>query len=189
MPALERRDGLVVAALAQLQLREQHVALGADARLDLVGDLAQRALGLGEVAALVPDLAEIEPRLVAHRFGDLAGKQRLENLARLDVLAEREIQSAEQQLRLALGVRQPLELLRRQQARDGVEVVVLIEVEEDVAVMQVLDVVGRQAVGIRLLVLRPSRRQRQRDEQTAERDRPQLGSQMPHVTPVIIPSL
>jgi hypothetical protein len=101
---------------------------------------------------------------------------RLENLARLDVLAEREIKSPEQELRLALGMREPLELLCRQQAGNGIEVIVLIEVEKDVAVMQVLDVVRRQAVGIGLLVLRPSRCQRQRDEQTAERDRPQLGS-------------
>ena len=79
-----------------------------------------------EIAALVPDLAEIEPRLVAHRFGGLAGEQRLENPTRLDVLAEREVQPAEQQLRLAFRVRQPLELLRRQQAGDRIEIIVLI---------------------------------------------------------------
>jgi hypothetical protein len=176
VPALQRRDGLVVFTLAQLQLREQHVALGADARLDLVGDLAQRALGLLEVAALVPDLAEVEPRLVAHRLGGLAGEQRLENLACLDMLAEREIEPAEQQLGLAFRVRQPLELLRRQQPSDRIEVVVLIEIEKDVAVMQVLHIVGRQAIRVGLLVLRPPGRERQREEQTAERHRPQHGS-------------
>ena len=103
-----------------------------------------------QIAALVPDLAEIEPRLVAHRLGGLAGEQRLENLAGLDVLAEREIQPAEQQLRLAFRMRQPLELLRRQQPGDRIEVVVLIEIEEDVAVVQILDVVRRQAVGVGL---------------------------------------
>ena len=86
-----------------------------------------------QIAALVPDLAEIEPRLVAHRFGGLAGEQRLEYLAGLDVLAERQVQPAEQQLRLAFGVRQALELLRSQQARDRIEIIVLIEIEQDVA--------------------------------------------------------
>jgi len=57
MPGLQRRDRVVVAALAQHQLRQQHVTLGADARLNLVRDLFQRALGLLEIAALIPHLA------------------------------------------------------------------------------------------------------------------------------------
>ena len=146
MPARQRGNGIVIASLPQHQLREQHVALGADARLDLVRYLAQRALGFLQIAALVPHLAEIEPRLVAHRFGGLAREQRLEYLAGLDVLAERQVQPAEQQLRLALGVRQPVELLRREQPRDRIEIIVLVEIEEHVAVLQILDVVRRQAV-------------------------------------------
>src|SRR5712672_3968421 len=79
VPAAERRDGVVVAILPHHQLREQHVALGADARVDLVRNLAQRALGFAQVAALTPDLAQVEPGLVAHRFGSILIQQRLED--------------------------------------------------------------------------------------------------------------
>ena len=188
MPGLQRRDGLVVAALAEHQLREQHVALGADARLNLVRHLSQRALGLLEVAALVPHLAQIEPRLVAHGLGDLAREQRLENLARLDVLAERQIQPAEQQLRLALGVREPLELLRRQKPGDRVEVVVLIEVEQHVAVVQIL---ARRAAAARRdrasTFFAAAGASGSAEQEPREDDRAQLGLlRRPHV---IIPSL
>ena len=71
-------------------------------------------------------------------------------------------------------MRQPVELLRGQQAGDRVEIIVLIEIEEDVAVVQVLDLVRRQSVRIRLYVLRGDRRQRQRQQQSAEQNRPKL---------------
>ncbi len=52
--------------------------------------------------------------------------------------AEGEIEAAEQELRFRRMVRQELPFLVRVQARDRLEVVVLVEVEEDVAVVQVL---------------------------------------------------
>ncbi len=110
MPIAQGRDGIVVALLAHHQLREQHVALGVDARIDLVRHLAQGAFGLLEVAALIPNLAQIEPGPVAHRFGGVLLQQRLEDPARLHMLAQRQIQAAQQQFRLALGVRNAVEL-------------------------------------------------------------------------------
>ena len=46
-----------------------------------------------------------------------------------------------------------LQLPRREQPRNRIEIIVLIEIEQHVAVVQILHVLRRQAVGIRLDVL------------------------------------
>ena len=95
MPVAQCRNGIVIAFLPHHQLREQHVAFGADPRVDLVRDLPQGTLGLLKIAALIPDLAQIEPGLVAHRFGRVLVEQRLEYPAGLDMLAQRQVQAAQ----------------------------------------------------------------------------------------------
>ena len=84
------------------------------------------------------------------------------------MLAERQVQTSEQQFGFFLGVRNPSQLPRRQQARDGVEVIVLEKIEQHVAVGQVLDRMRRQTVGIRLDVFSLRSRQGHRQQQSAK---------------------
>ncbi len=108
--------------------------LGRQAPLHLV----DRLLCAIEIAARVPDLREIEPRAIAHAFGRLRRQQLLEAGAGFVVQAQRKIETAEQQLRFVLVMREKTPLLIGVEARDRLEVVLLIEVEEDIAVVQVL---------------------------------------------------
>ena len=181
LPIAQRGNGVVVASLAHHELREQHVAFRVDARIHLVRYLAQRPLGLFQIAALVPNLAQIKPGAVAHELGSVLLEQRLENSARLDVLAEGQVQASEQQLRFFLGVRNPPQLPRSQQAGDRVEVVVLKEIEQHIAVGQVLYLMRRQPVGIRLDVF--CLRNGSRQQQSAEEERPQSVDHALHIIP------
>ncbi len=110
--------------------------------------LANRLLRAIEIAARVPDLREIEPRAIAHAFRRLRRQQLFEALAGFVVQTEREIQPAEQQLGFVVMMRELAPLLVGIEARDRFEVVLLIEIEEDVAVMKILDLRFRQSVGI-----------------------------------------
>ncbi len=175
-PIAERGDGVVVAPLAHHELRQQHVSFCVDARIDLVGNLAQCALRFLQITALIPNLAEIKPGPVAHEFGGVLFQQGLEYPARLDMLAQGKIQAAEQQFGLLRGVRNPAQLPRRQQAGDRIKIVVLKEVEQHIAVGKILDFMRRQPIGIRLDVL-GLQRPRRRQQQSAEHQRPQCVDQ------------
>ena len=93
LPALQSRDGFIVALLAHQHIDQQMRALGFQLRRQLALDAVQRLLAAIEVAALVPDLAKIEPGFVAHARWNVVAEQRLEARSGLVVHAELQIQA------------------------------------------------------------------------------------------------
>ena len=105
LPVVQQRDGFVEALLAHEDVAEQVHALGFEIRREPALHFLDGAFGAIEIAARVPDLAEIEPGAVAHALGHRLGQQRFETLAGLVVQAERQIEAAEQQVRLRIVMR------------------------------------------------------------------------------------
>ena len=110
-------------------------------------DLTDRVLGAVQIAARVPHLRQVEPGAVAHPGGNVRRQQLLEARTGLVVQPERQIQAAQEQLRLRLVVRQEVPMLIRIQARDRLEIVVRVDVEENVAVVQIADARRRKLLG------------------------------------------
>src|SRR5690606_23166133 len=115
---------------------------------------------------------EPEPRAVAHLLRRRRVRQQaLEDLARLAMLAQRQVQAAAQQLGVARVRREPALVAIGREADQRLEVVLLVETEQYVAVVQVLHLHGRQAGDRLLLDDRRGRRkwrERSQDEDPAQ---------------------
>ena len=88
-PGVQQCDGFVEALLAHEDVAEQVQPLGLEVRRQPALHFLDGALGAIEIAARVPDLAEIEPGAVAHSLGHGLREQRFEARAGLVVQAER----------------------------------------------------------------------------------------------------
>ncbi len=102
LPVGELGDRLVVALPVQEALRDQQPPLGLEFLGQRAGGLAQRPVGLLVLAGRIEQLAEIEPGAALHVRGRRrVREQPLEDLARLAVLAERQVETAAQELGVA----------------------------------------------------------------------------------------
>jgi len=109
---------------------------------------AQGLLRFVEVPPRVPHLGQVEPGTVAHAGRYVPGQQCLKALASLVVHAERQIQAPEQQLAFILVMWDQLPLLIGHEARDRLEVLILIEIKEYVAIVQIANTGNRQLLRI-----------------------------------------
>ena len=149
LPAVEQRDGFIEALLAHEDVAEQVHALGFEIRREPALHFLDGALGAIQITARVPDLAEVEPGAVAHAFGHRLRQQCLEAFTGLVVQTQRQIEPAEQQVGLRIVVRHAAPLPVGLQARDRLEVLALVVIEECVAEMQVAHHGRRQLVDLR----------------------------------------
>ena len=147
-PQRQHPDRLVIATLVHQHVAEQQLFLRLELRRHPPVHLAQRRVGLLEIAPRVPHLRQVEPGAVAHPGGHLVGQQPREALARLVVHAEREVQPALEELRLIQVMRHAVPVLVGEEAREGLELLVLVEIEERIAVVQVADAGDRQLLGV-----------------------------------------
>jgi hypothetical protein len=146
LPVRQFRDRLVVAAAVEKSLRDQEPAFRLHFLRQRAGGLAQRPVRLLELAGCIQELADVEPGAALHvRRRRRVREQLLEDFARLAVLAERQVQAAAQELRVARVGREPALVAVGREPHERGEVVLLVEMEQDVAVMQVLHFHGRQA--------------------------------------------
>src|SRR5690606_8655886 len=113
----------------------------ASLRLELDGerlaDPSERSFGLGEIAALPPDLGEEEPCAIAHARIAVLGEHALENISGLPMLTVGQVQPAEQQLRFGRMRGHLVSLDRGEQPHERVEVILLIEMEQHFAVREI----------------------------------------------------
>ena len=109
----------------------------------MVLDSRDRLFGLGQEAALIADLREVEPRAVAHRGRCAALDQLRKDLAGFAMQAVRQQHPAAQHLGLVGMLRDAAEMLRHHQAGHRAEVVLLIELEQRVAVVRGLHRTGK----------------------------------------------
>ncbi len=144
----QKPDGLIEATLAHENVGVQVLALGFELGRHPAVDFLQGISGLVQITARVPDLREIEPRPVAHTRRNIIRQQGLEALAGLVVHAERKIESAEQQLPLGFMMRNVIPMLVRREAGDRLEVVVLEEIEEHIAIVKIANPRLRQLLRI-----------------------------------------
>ena len=91
-----------------------------------------------KIAALLPDLREEEPRAVVQRRLDGLLQHALEDFAGEPMLAVRQIQAAEHELGFGAVMLELAALLCREQARQRREVVFLEELEQHLAVREIL---------------------------------------------------
>ena len=168
-------------------LRFEQVALGLEIARQRALDRGERVRGLLQIVALIPDLREIEPGAIADIERHVVVQQRAENAARFFVLAERQIQAALEQLGFDGVMREAIEILRGAEARQRLHVVVLVEVEQHVAPVQILHDLRR--ADQRLLFCRLCRAQqrarppapaRQRRRRAADRAAPPCAAQWLH---------
>ena len=138
-PRLERRQRLGEPALLHEHLGVEHLPLGLELLGQLAGDARERRLGLGQIAALLPDLREEEPRAIVQRRLDRLLQHALEDLAGEPMLAVRQVQAAEHELGFGAVMLELAALLRREQARQRREIVFLEKLEQDLAVGEILD--------------------------------------------------
>ena len=164
LPVRQLGDRLVVLLPVQESLRDQEAALRLLVDRKRSCRLAQRPVGLLVEPGRIQDLAEVVPGLVAHGLGCRRVRQQaLEDFARLAMLAEREVEAAAQELRIARMRGEPALVAIGGEPHERVEMVVLVEIEQHVAVVQVLHIDGRQARdGVLLDDGRGERRGRQR---------------------------
>ena len=136
--AAEHRDrgGVVTARHQQVGLEQ--TALFFEIGRQVVFDLADRLLGLGQEAALIPNLGQVVPGAVAHRGRGAFFDQLGEDLAGFAVQPVRQQQAATQHLGFVGVARNTVEVLRHHQTRHRREVTPLIELEQAVAVVRVL---------------------------------------------------
>ena len=167
-PVLQQRNRAIEIAAVDQQLRLQHRCLALDVLWQVVADVVERSLRLIEVPALAPDLREKEPGPVANFRIDVVRQQALEYIRRLEVMSVGEVQATLEQLRLRRMLLQLLLLLCGQQANDGREVVLLVEVEKHLAVMRFLYDDRRRLVLAR--ERRRCRRQERQDQETTDED-------------------
>jgi hypothetical protein len=120
---------------------------------------AQGTFGLVEVTARVPHLRQVEPGAVAYSRGHIVGEQSFEELPRFVVHAELQVEAAHQQLRLIRMVRQAVPVVVGEQARQRVELFVLVVVEECIAVVQIADARDRQLLRVVTAGARAAREQ------------------------------
>ncbi len=86
-PRLERRQRLGKPALLHEHLGVEHLPLGLELLGKLAYDARERRFGLVQVAALLPDLREEEPRAVVQRRLNRLLQHALEDFAREPMLA------------------------------------------------------------------------------------------------------
>ena len=137
-PRLERRQRFREPALLHEHLRVEHLPLGLELLGQLADDARERRFGFGQIAALLPDLREEEPRAVVQRRLDGLLQHALEDFAGEAMLAVRQIQAAEHELGFGAVMLELAALLRGEQARQRREVVFLEKLEQDLAVSEVL---------------------------------------------------
>jgi hypothetical protein len=102
--------------------------------------LAKRPVGLFVKAGRIEHLAEVEPGLVANGLRRRCiGEKPLENFTRLAVLAERQVEAAAQELGIACMRNEPALVAVSREPDQRIEIVLLVEMEQYVAVVQVLD--------------------------------------------------
>ena len=160
-PARQQADGLIVTSLVHQHVAEQQFLLRLQLRGHAPVHLAQCRIRALEIAARVPHLRQVEPGAIAHSGGHIVGQQPLEALARFVVHPERQVQPALEQLRFLRMVRHAAPVLVSEQSREGREVIVLIEVEQRVAVVQITDMRDRELLRVVLPRARRAGRQRQ----------------------------
>jgi len=146
-PALERRRRLGKPPLGHQHVRSEQVPLGLEGRRQRAANVREVARRSVEIAALVADAGEVEVRAVADRLRHRPGEQLLESPRRLGVHAQRQVQAPGEQLCVERVVLEPPELARDFEPHQCVEIVVLEEVEQHVAVVQVADLGRRRQVG------------------------------------------
>ena len=87
----------------------------------------------------MPDLGEEEPGAIADRRGHIVRKQAIEYVRRFEMMPVREVHPAQQQVGLVGMLAEAGLLLRGQQPYDRREVIFLVEIEQDFAVLGALD--------------------------------------------------
>jgi hypothetical protein len=138
-PGLERGQGVREPALLHEHLRVEHLPLGLELSGELVADARERRFGLREIAALLPDLREEIPRAIVQSRVCVLLEHALEDLAGQPMLAVRQIQAAEHELGFGAVMLELTALLRCEQARQRREVVLLKELEQHLAVGEILN--------------------------------------------------
>ncbi len=109
--------------------------------------MRERLFGLGQHAALVADLREIEPGAIAHLRARALLDQLREDRAGFAMQAVGEQHAAAQDLGLVAVLGDALEMLRDHQRGDRGEMMVLEEVEQRIAVVRRLDLVRGGRLG------------------------------------------
>ena len=94
-PVTEDSDRLRVIGIVDVKLRLQHVALRFEQLGQFTFNVVQRVLRFLEVAPLMPDLGEEEPRAVTNLGLDIPGEQALENFRSPHVMSVGQVQSAQ----------------------------------------------------------------------------------------------
>ena len=133
---------LAIAAQAHQHVGFQQAALGlqlAGQRLPDQPEISQRRF---VVPALVTDARQIEAGPVAHGVRHRTREQAIEDALRLGVQAERQVQAARQQFGFGRVMAQAAEVAGRFQPHDRFEVVVLEEMEQHVAVVEIAQLRG-----------------------------------------------
>jgi hypothetical protein len=138
LPGLEHCERFGEAPLLHEHLCVEHLP----PRLELLGELCADArqcrLGLGEVAALVPNGGQEEPRSILHLRLHRLLQDTLKDLAGQAVLTVGQIQAAEHELGFGTVVRELATLLRGQQTSQRGEIVVLKVFEQNLAIGEIL---------------------------------------------------
>ena len=136
-PVRQHGDGALVTSAVDQDLRLQHLCFALQVVGQVFAQLCQSLFGVLEIATLLPDLGEKKPGAVAHFLVDVVGQQPFENASRFEVVAVRQVHTAEQQLGLLEMLGQLALLLCRQKPHDRRKIIFLVEVEKDLAVLRV----------------------------------------------------
>ena len=141
-PKRGRRVG--VTAERHEDVRLEQATLGLELARQRALNPREIARGLLVVTALIADPRKIEERAIRDGRVEAAGQQAVENAVGFRVQAERQVHSAGEHLGFRGMIRQPAEVPCSLEAHDGIEIVVLEELEQHVAVVQVANLAPRR---------------------------------------------